>query len=161
MGRTYQMREALMKSIIRFYNRIKKLWGWNKLLWKDYDWDYSYLLRIMRYKLELMEPSIRNGYAISADKTADEIKKTIELLDLLIEDDFLENTKKLDDIYGNYSFIKLDNGNTSLERSGVTPENEEEYKAQWKEANRLDDLAKKKVQNDFFRQLKKYEKWWD
>jgi hypothetical protein len=149
-----------MNSIKRFFKRLIKLYKWNKLLWNDYDWDYVYLLEIMKFKLDLMEPVIRFGYSENSEKTADEIKKTSELLHLLIKDDFNKNYNKLTEKYGEYDFTLIGEM-TGFQRVNVTDENKEEFKLDFKEATRLDNLEKKRVQNEFFKMFKKYENWWD
>jgi hypothetical protein len=149
-----------MKSIKRFFKRLIKLYKWNKILWNEYDWDYVYLLGIMKFKLDLMEPVIRAGYAENAEKTADEIKKTSELLQLLIDDNFNKNYNKLTEKYGEHDFTLIGQMR-GFQRVNVTDENKEEFQLDFKEANRLDNLEKKRVQNEFFKMFKKYENWWD
>jgi hypothetical protein len=136
------------------------MYKWNKLLWNDYDWDYVYLLEIMKFKLDLMEPVIRAGYAENSEKTADEIKKTSELLNLLIKDDFNENYNKLTEKYGEHEFVEIGE-RTGFQRVYVTDANKDEFWLDFNEASRLDKIEKKKVQNEFFKMFKKYENWWD
>jgi len=149
-------------SIKRFYKKLKNALDWFWFIFKDdYNWDYSYLLKIIKFKLEKMEPEIRAGYALNADKTADEIKKTVELLELLIEDDFMKHWSALDDKYGHYTFANLPNGNTSLERPYVNKYNQNQYELDKEQAFEADAKEKKQVQDKFFRLLRKYENWWD
>jgi hypothetical protein len=108
-----------------------------------------------------MEPVIRDGYSLNSDKTADEIKKTSELLELLINDDFSVYHDLLSEKYGEYDFNQFANGFSSLTRTNITKENQEEYWSDVKEALRLDALEKKKVQTEFFKMFRKYENWWD
>jgi hypothetical protein len=151
----------LKKICKRFFKKLVKLWKWNKFLWNDFDFDHSYLLKVIKFKLDLMEPVIRDGYAINSEKTADEIKKTSELLELLINDNFSVHLDLLSEKYGAYDFKKFSNGFSSLNRTNVTDENKEEYWQDVKEAMRLDGINKKKVQTEFFKMLRKYENWWD
>jgi hypothetical protein len=70
-------------------NKIKHLFYWivktaqySKVLWNDYDWDYSYMLKLLRYKLVRMEKNIRfYSYAESNLRTAKQIKYAIFLID--------------------------------------------------------------------------------
>jgi hypothetical protein len=149
-----------MNSIKRFFKKLIKLYKWNKLLWNEHDWDYVYLLQIMKFKLDLMEPVIRAGYAENSEKTADEIKKTSELLQLLIDDNFNKNYNKLTEKYGDYDFTDIGEMR-SFKRAFVTDENKDEFLTDFYEAKRLDNLEKKQVQNEFFKMFKKYENWWD
>lgn len=151
----------MFKGIKRFILKLKKLYIWNKLLLDDFDWDHSYLLKIIQLKLEMMEPVIRDGYALNSDKTADEIKKALEYLNLLIEDDFTRHQNELDNKFGKNEFIKLPNGNFTIERSGVTEQNKEEFRKEFNDALDADFIEKEVIKRKFLLLLKNYENWWD
>ena len=73
------------------FDRIKRIIDWIPTLWKLYDFDYSSIYRVLRKQLQRMEPVIRDGYALRAEDTADQIHFTILLLDRLIACDYLSN----------------------------------------------------------------------
>ena len=67
-----------MKNILQ---GIKNLIAWFPTIWQDRDFDYVFLSRILKLKLERMLPVIENGYNVDAHKTAHKMKIVIELLD--------------------------------------------------------------------------------
>ena len=146
---------------MKFIKKLIKLYKWNRLLWNDYDFDYVYLLKIIRFKMELMEPIIREGYSIDADKTADSILKSINLLKILEEEDFHKHMDKLDAVYGSYTFTKLPNGNSKLDRALITEENKEAYAEDMKQAMLADKKDRDKTKREFINSLKVYDTWWD
>lgn len=83
------------KEFKYYLRRLKKglsnLKAYFWIIWNDRDWDYEYLLELMVFKLKRMESTIRNGCSVDADKDADDIKKTYELLEKVIEDDYLKS----------------------------------------------------------------------
>jgi len=43
-----------MIRIRRTLGGFRNLWRWKKIIWQDQDWDHSYLLRIMEFKMSNM-----------------------------------------------------------------------------------------------------------
>jgi hypothetical protein len=63
------------------------------VLWQSFEWDYVYLLKIIKKKLELMEDFYlhsEQAYSLDAEKTADNIRESIIILDRLINCDYLD-----------------------------------------------------------------------
>lgn len=52
---------------------LRRLWDWAPLLWHDEDWDYAYLLRIMRFKVLRMRKHMEKRAIIAhaEDHTAE------------------------------------------------------------------------------------------
>ena len=71
-----------MKNILQ---GIKNLIAWVPVIWQDGDFDYVFLLRILKFKLERMLPVIENGYNVDAYKTAHKMRIAIRLLDRQID----------------------------------------------------------------------------
>lgn len=65
-----------------FRHRIPQMWAYAKLGWDDWDWDYSYFLHLMEWKLKRMEKCIR-GYDrhTSTQDSCDQMKLVIECLE--------------------------------------------------------------------------------
>ena len=59
-----------------FYRRVKNVLRWLPTIWKDRDWDNSYITEILIKKLELTRDFYLSGKAYSADdeKVANEIQ---------------------------------------------------------------------------------------
>lgn len=62
------------------------------------DWDYSYLLHIMHWKLARMETCIRNGHSVKCEQVADDILVAKNLLHRLLDRDYRDDayTQALD-----------------------------------------------------------------
>ena len=81
----------MIRSIKRFFFNIKRIIEWIPILYNNFDWDYYYLLKIISFKLKLMEKHFReDGVTMSAEKHANEMKSMIEICDRLIEDNYTE-----------------------------------------------------------------------
>lgn len=73
----------------------KRLAEWANLLKDDQDWDYIYILTILKYKLERTRKCIlSNGIIADAKSVASEIKEVEELLDKVIKDDYINDFTK-------------------------------------------------------------------
>lgn len=140
------------------FHKIFKIIQWAKFVWEedDYDFDYVYLLKVMKHKLKMMEPVIRDGYAENSEETANEILQTIVYLDLLIEDNFSHNWEKLTEKYGDFNIT-----NNEFLREGINKDNEEQYHLDAREAHNLDNLYKEQIKKALFKKLAGYESWWD
>lgn len=69
-----------MKNLI--WN-IRNILRWIPRLWNSYDWDYYFLLHVMRYKLQDMESFFRGPDPVIREslEVADQIAHAIQLLD--------------------------------------------------------------------------------
>lgn len=56
------------------------------LLWEDRDWDYAYLLHMMKFKLKRMRPVINQGMAAHREQRAIEIHQAEVMIDNIFED---------------------------------------------------------------------------
>lgn len=92
-----------MKSIRRFTRRLKRLFKWTPVIWKDEDWDYEYLLKITQFKLEQMaELHVKDGDAMNSKLYASEMLHASHLLLQAIEDvqhSDSKQQKKIDDAF--------------------------------------------------------------
>lgn len=80
---------GLLVQYYLFTGGVKNLIRWFSIIWKDQDWDYSFLLKILRFKInnmiEFFEEDIYHD-------TKDEIKQmkfTLRVLDRIIEQDYM------------------------------------------------------------------------
>ncbi len=66
----------------RFYNRIRTIIAWLPLLWKDYDWDYSFFITIIQFKLTRMANCIeKSNIIVDASEIAAQMREAVEHLD--------------------------------------------------------------------------------
>jgi hypothetical protein len=80
-----------MKKSKRAQEHAKKMREYSKHLKDDFDWDYSYILRLLQYKLERTRKCIvSNNIVSSAPKIAQQITAVEDLLKRVIEDQYLD-----------------------------------------------------------------------
>jgi len=144
----------MIRSIRRFFFNIKRLIQWSRILWNNFDYGYEYLLKIISFKLKLMEKHFReDGFTMSAEKHADEMKSMIEICDRLIEDNYTEIP------YGrNYKLLE---NRTELAYAKKIDTDEILTK---KEFRYLADLAESKHDKDienFSKGFLNIRQWWD
>lgn len=73
---------------MRYIRKIKKVIEWLPLIWRDEDWDFCYLLYLMRYKLQRMSKCIGDVKIIShTEDVVAELAKADVLLRNVIEED--------------------------------------------------------------------------
>jgi len=64
------------------YYRMKRIIAWLPVLWKDQDWDYDFLIRIIKFKLNRMADCIeKNNLIASCEDVAKEMREVVEHLD--------------------------------------------------------------------------------
>ncbi len=67
--------------------------SYGRFLWNNYhDWDYAYLLSLLKFKLSRMEKHFRgpNCHIVDGVKVADEIKEAIDLITTIEEAKFVD-----------------------------------------------------------------------
>jgi len=69
---------------------VKNLYRWRRLIWKDRDWDHSYLLLVMAHKLGQMETYHRlNGHTVDAQRMAKQMRVAKKLCERIADDNYL------------------------------------------------------------------------
>lgn len=67
---------------------LVRIWDYAPLLWEDRDWDYAYLLRMMRFKIQRMRKSMeRNTVIANAEDYVAETAAIDVLLRNVIDED--------------------------------------------------------------------------
>jgi len=150
---------------------IKNIFIWIPILVEDRQWDHGFVLIMLKKKFELMEKFFRkNGHHTDAEKDADNIKLAINLLDRLIEDNYMDHAfvphKKK---YGESHILWQDIPNSKSKKLlieydvkiNTLEEKEKERKLFLQCCNREDYLRKQDL-NLLFKHLKKHLfTWWD
>lgn len=96
-----------MKPIRKFTRRLKRLFKWTPVIWKNEDWDYEYFLIIAQFKLEQMaELHVKDGDAMNSKLYASEMLHASHLLLQAIEGsevaeeyEELEKHEKIDEAF--------------------------------------------------------------
>jgi len=154
--------------IKRFYRKIKNILSWMPILWENYEWDYVYLLKIIKKKLELMEDFYlhsEQAYSLDSEKTADDIREAIAILDRMIECDYLSVAlEKFDEKYPDYEWGKFDTKPVEGRTDAVEWVNDmtEEQQKLFRECGKISDDMENLDYEAFFNYLKnRLRFWWD
>lgn len=75
-----------------FRRGVQNLFTHFSIVWSSGDFDYAYILRMMKFKLERLEKVLEDGYEIEEDRLPKlkDIKRCIELLNNKLEDNYAE-----------------------------------------------------------------------
>lgn len=79
-----------MYRIRRFFRRIHNLYRWFPIIWKDQDWDHYFIWEILKTKLKFQSEYISNGYHESSEQDAENMKRVIELIDIVQNEKFID-----------------------------------------------------------------------
>lgn len=161
-----------------FYRRVKNVLRWLPIIWKDRDWDDSYITEILIKKLEFTRDFYLSGkaYSAEAEKIADEIKEAIDRLHMTRDSwEFYEDLamEQLQQKWGltSFSFEPYEydeNGDVltyemkSKTEKVNTEEEEEQYNKEFKEASKIAHKQYMKDKKDAYKFIaKNIDKWWD
>ena len=90
-----------------FARGVKNLWRWFPTIWKDRDWDDSYIFEIIRVKLEHQANYIGSrGIHVSANRDAEKMRLVAKLIQLQ-KDDFY-SMEYMDYHNTEYDFVPTD-----------------------------------------------------
>jgi hypothetical protein len=133
--------------IKQFVHHVKNLIYWFPVIWNDYDWDYIFMLKIMRHKLNNMQNffNSKDTHVLDAEDYAKEISEIMVRLDRIIGATHLET--ELETFYVKYpdfdfakslenSFVECEDHPGMLEyKSDMTEDQEELFMACSKKSN--------------------------
>lgn len=152
-----------------FRRGIQNLYTHFSIVWKSGDFDYIYILQMMKFKLERLESILQNGYEVDKDRLPkiEDIKRCIELLNNKIEDNYAERCGY---VHGDakYDFVpveKDDDGEQLYEMVVTrTTQTDEEIREIFKKAQELE----QEEWEELWETMKKGNKspvdmrgWWD
>ena len=144
---------------------IKNLIRWFPVIWNDRQWDSYYFFKIIRRKLEIMEPFYRyNAMFLRSESEADRMKVCIMLLDRIIEDNYHEMAyKKFDKKWGESEMLFNEDGSLNIAYENVKTEEDEKNKNKdIKEShNKEEFLINQDIEYLFKILNKRIRFWWD
>jgi hypothetical protein len=74
---------------------IRNVWRWLPIIWRDRDWDWEYIAKVLEFKLrkhaELEETC---GHHVGSELDAKRMRICIALLRRLREDEYFENAQR-------------------------------------------------------------------
>lgn len=87
---------ALYRRATSIIERLKILVSWVPVIWNDSQWDWGYLIVLLRHKLFLMEKYYGSGlpYGVDHLKKARDIKIARVLCDRIIKSDYHDSATK-------------------------------------------------------------------
>ena len=151
-----------IRNLIR---SIKSVVVWLPTIWRDRDWDYVYLFLILRKKLSLMEKFFASDKALTANhkEVANNIKECREILDRLIEDNYL--AEKYDKHYEKWGQPEFNIEGENLEITYKNVKTEEDEITMRKEFRELAIKEMEEKENDknllFEKMAQSITSWWD
>lgn len=149
---------------------IKNIISWFPIVWTDRQWDFTYFLKIIKFKLEQMVRFYETeAHQIKAEKHVDKMKLCINIIDRIIDDNYH------DIVFKNYyekwgqTEIKLtkdvDDGRSRVEITNskvITPQDKVKSLGEYR---KLLDKEEYMVKQDIallFRTFNKHlRSWWD
>lgn len=85
----WRIRNFWTNLIYAWPDNIKRIIAFIPVLWNDWDFDFCCgTYRLLRKKLERLEPCLTNGHLMNGEKYGRQVKKVIIVLDRLIEDGY-------------------------------------------------------------------------
>ncbi len=161
-----------------FYRRVKNVLRWLPTIWKDRDWDNSYITGILIKKLELTRDFYLSGkaYSAEAEKVANEIQEAIDRLHMTRDSWEFYEAPAMEELeqkwgitvfdfvpykYDEYGNILLYEMESETEKVN-TEEEEEQYRIEF--GKTLDTARKqyRKDKKDAYKFIaKNIDKWWD
>lgn len=146
------MIDKLQDKYRAFKRFFKNVYLWYPILTSDEQWDSGYVYNVLNHKLKLMEDFFRSDKTNTLHilKYADEIKECREIVERLIEDDYM--SEEASDYYVNIDLSEMF-GNEHLPedtKKDVARWFEEEEEARNKDKKKLFDLLNDNIDG-----------WWD
>ena len=154
-----------MNKIIRgFYNiknGLRNFWKWRKVVWNDRPWDYVYIFKALRFKLNETQRCI-DGTFVGSDEEAAKIRSLIDAIDRILEDDYVkEEYEEMDEKYGKLEMIFNDDNTITTTRENLKEEDREQERKETLALAELEADRRQKDINYVFDTMKNdIQKWW-
>lgn len=161
--------QGIYYSIKRFFTSIKRSYDFAKIGWSNYDYDYAYLLDLMRFKLERIEKEILNGYGEPDKRTNQSIRICIKLLKKIAHKDYQYFTELHYAKWGDPELTSHTHPDskglyrvTIEHKNAVTDEQKEQQKKEFLEAYKKDQKQEERDTRLLFAIMAKYHRrWWN
>jgi len=137
-----------------FWQGVRNLIRYFKIVWNHREWDYGFVLRMLKFQLTDLGNCIANGHEEekSRDKKVKNIQRVCEILVNIEKDDYLERSGW---IPGNVEFVRKDDN--IFETKFDNRQSEEEINRIFKKARILEDGEFEEM----LELLKGMKGWWD
>ncbi len=157
-----------------FYRRVRNVFRWIPIIWKDRDYDDSYITEILIKKLEFTRDFYLSdkAYSAEAEKVAEEIQEAIDRLHMTRDSwEFYESPAHdiIEEKWGKttFEFIPLEdrpglNEMVSKTEKVVTPEDKEQYSEDFRAAMKTARKEYMKDKKEAYKFIAKHiDGWWD
>lgn len=120
------MRNRIYIKIVRFIESVKNLYRWFPIIWKDRQWDHSYMEEILEFKLNLMYKRFSNPNCTYVSWSTKNTKRALKALKIcLIIFERRQNNFYLDLWVGERDIFKMEFDNEACEQLKVCDKIEE------------------------------------
>ena len=160
--------------MFNFFRNIKygleNLIMWFPVIWKDRNWDHTFIYEILKHKLDLTQKHLRKyGHHVDAEKDADRIKVCVNLLNRLIKDDYHENAfKKHHEKWGEPEFNWTDLQGSELSQLQInyknvkTDQDKANQEKEYRKCIEREEFLKNQDLDLLFKIMRKHiQGWWD
>lgn len=161
---------SVWSNVMMTIQNVSRIITWLPILWHDRDWDYAFILKILKYKLSRVRQCISsNGIIEGADRVAKQISYAEFLIDRILEDDYCETEMKQHiQKWGPYCRRKKwTNGQLvghafHIRQNSTTHQKWQQQIAEERAIHQKQMDTRNKDRERLFRHLSKYiERWWD
>ena len=156
---------------VGFWRYLCALFSYAKFLRKNHhNWDYNFLLELLRFKLERMEKLFRSErcHIEGGEKVADEMREAISLIDEIGENDFIkEEYEYHDNKWGKLDIRCGERVGSSVKAifhrdNVITEEDKEQENLELQVITLLEEQQIQDAYNKLFSQMaKRIRTWWD
>lgn len=161
----------LTRPFIRVISWVIKSIQYSIFLWRDFDWDYSYIFNLLQYKLKrTRETILSNNLICDAEEIASQIEYAEDLIQKEIDNDFCKDLyeahkKKWGKIKSLCSPSDNDSGSCRLDittENATTPELRRIERSECRKIHDKSEEARQKNLDELFTHLRNcIEHWWD
>lgn len=155
-------------SVRMFFEFLKRVYDYTPLLWSDRDWDYHFILKMLKFKLARVRKKIvKNNFIVQEeiDLIVKQITECETLLDRIMDDSYMWDDSEYAEYKEKWGETKFqeDKGwgclyGTKVNSSEDYEESGLEFRAIVKRAER----ARNKDLDDLFKNIRtNLESWWD
>lgn len=167
--RQYTGLEYLREKWTIFSQRVARSWAYARFGWNNYDFDSSYALELLRFKLLRLQRALSVGYSRQEKESTQSLRLAIRLLKRLTDDNYRyfyeqHNLKWHGEKHPEFSFEKTSAGFSRMvsPREQLPEDQQEKASADLSAAFDADDKIKARDRRWLFSILDKYyEQWWD
>lgn len=78
-----------MRRIRRFLRKIRRIFEYLPVIWKNEDFDHHYIFTLLKYKLERTKKSFKESKIYDHSINIQKIETAIRLLDIVIEEQYV------------------------------------------------------------------------